>query len=214
MPFANPEVKSVFRTYEARRSAEILCMKELGSEGFARRDEFLLPIGPDVGTFLHSLILARRPRRILEVGTSYGYSTLFLADAARVVGAQVVSLELADYKQAFAQEQLDKAGLSDVVEFQLGDAVSNIRGDRGTFDFVLLDIWKELYLPCFEAFYPKLQDEGVICADNMVSPESARPEVRVYRAAVKSKTDLHTTLLPVGSGVELTVRWCAGNTKL
>lgn len=214
MPFTDPQVAAVFARYAAREQADNALMRELGPTGFARRDEFLLPVGPEVGTFLHALVLARRPRRILELGTSYGYSTLFLADAARAVGAQVVTMELADYKQAHAREQLAEAGLADVVDFRLGDAVALTRADPGTFDFALLDIWKELYLPCFEALYPKLDEEAVICADNMISPEMARPEVRQYRAAVQAKADLQTALLPIGQGIELSVRWSAGNAKL
>ena len=214
MMFADPKVAAVFARYAAREKADGARMRELGPAGFAVRDEFLLPVGPDVGWFLHALILARKPRRILELGTSYGYSTLFLADAARAVGAQVVTMELADYKQAHAREQLTEAGLADVVDFRLGDAVAMTREDPGTFDFALLDIWKELYLPCFEALYPKLEEEGMICADNMIEPAMARPEVRLYRAAVQAKADLQTALLPIGQGVELTVRWSAGNAKL
>lgn len=214
MTFTDPKVAAVYSSFAAREASDIARMKELGPAGFARRDEFLLPVGPEVGAFLHALILARKPRRILELGTSYGYSTLFLADAARAVDARVVTMELADYKQATAREQLDEAGLAGVVDFRCGDAVEMVRADPGTFDFVLLDIWKELYLPCFEAFYPKLEEEGVICADNMISPEMARPEVREYRDAVRSKPDLQTALLPIGSGIELSVRWSAGSPKL
>ncbi|MFM5925179.1 MAG: O-methyltransferase [Novosphingobium sp.] len=214
MTFADPRVQAVFARYDAREAADAARMKELGRAAFAIRDEFLLPVGPEVGAFLHALILARRPKRILELGTSYGYSTLFLADAARAIGAQVVTMELADYKQAHAREQLAEAGLEHVVDFRLGDAVEMVRADPGSFDFALLDIWKELYLPCFEALYPKLDEEGVICADNMITPEVARPEVREYRAAVQARPDLQTALLPIGQGIELTVRWSAGNTKL
>jgi predicted O-methyltransferase YrrM len=214
MNFNDPKVAQVFARYQARADDDAARMRELGPAGFAMRDEFLLPVGPEAGTFLHSLILARRPRRILELGTSYGYSTLFLADAARQVGAQVVTMELADYKQAYAREQLTEAGLADVVEFHCGDAVAMTAADPGSFDFALLDIWKELYLPCFEALYPKLEEEGVICADNMIEPAMARPEVRQYRAAVLAKPDLQTTLLPIGMGIELTVRWSAENAKL
>jgi predicted O-methyltransferase YrrM len=89
-----------------------------------------------------------------------------------------------------------------------------IEADDGPFDLVLLDIWKEVYLPCFEAFYPKLSEEGIIAADNMIDPASARPSVRAYRAAVLAKPDLQTALLPIGQGVELTVKWSAGNPKL
>ena len=214
MIFTDPRVAEVFAAYDAREKNDTARMRELGPAAFPIRDEFLLPVGPEVGAFLHALILARRPRRILELGTSYGYSTLFLADAARAVGAQVVTMELADYKQAHAREQLSAAGLADVVDFRLGDAVQMIGADPGPFDFVLLDIWKELYLPCFEALYPKLAEEGVICADNMIEPAVARPEVREYRAAVQAAADLQTALLPIGQGVELTVRWSAGSPKL
>ena len=79
---------------------------------------------------------------------------------------------------------------------------------------VLLDIWKDLYVPCLEAFYPKLSDEGVIAADNMIEPEMAREDVRKYRAAIRALPDMQTALLPIGSGIELSVRWPAGNPKL
>ncbi|MFM5931321.1 MAG: O-methyltransferase [Novosphingobium sp.] len=212
--FDDPASKAIAERYEARAASDAALMRELGPAGFVRRDEFLLPVGQEVGRFLHALILARRPRRILELGTSYGYSTLYLADAARSVGANVVTMELADYKQAHAREQLAEAGLSDVVDFRLGDAVAMLAADPGPWDFVLLDIWKELYLPCFEAFYPKLAEEAVIASDNMIDPAMARPEVRQYRAAVKARADMQTALLPIGSGIEISVKWSAGNAKL
>jgi predicted O-methyltransferase YrrM len=109
---------------------------------------------------------------------------------------------------------LTQAGLADVVEFRHGDAVALIADDPGPFDLVLLDIWKDMYLPCFEALYPKLAEEGIIAADNMIHPASARDSVRKYRAAVAARTDLQTILLPIGQGIELSVRWREGNPKL
>jgi predicted O-methyltransferase YrrM len=79
---------------------------------------------------------------------------------------------------------------------------------------VLLDIWKDLYVACFEAVYPRLAEEGVIVSDNMIYPEGARDAVRKLRAAIEAKPDLQTVLLPLGSGIELTVKWSAGNAKL
>ena len=214
MIFADPRAAAVYARYARRAEADAARMRELGPAGFARRDEFLLPVGEDVGRFLHALILARRPGRILELGTSYGYSTLFLADAARQVGAQVVTMELADYKQAHARHELAEAGLADTVDFRLGDAVALLNADPGEWDFVLLDIWKELYVPCLDAFYPKLADEGVICADNVIEPALSRPDMRAYRAAVAARPDLQSALLPIGQGIELSVRWSADNAKL
>ena len=214
MIFSEPRAQDVYHRYAARAEADRERMRDYVPGGPSIRDELLLPVGEAVGRFLHALILARKPRRILELGTSYGYSTLFLADAAQTVGARVITMELADYKQADAREQLTEAGLAGVVDWRCGDAVAMIGEDPGPFDFVLLDIWKELYLPCFEALYPKLSEEGIIAADNMVEPEMARDDVRLYRAAVRAKPDLQTALLPIGSGIELTVRWSGGNAKL
>ncbi len=214
MKFPDPRVHAVFERFEERLVADAETMRQLGAEGFARRDEFLLPVGADAGWFLHALVVARRPARILELGTSYGYSTLFLAHAARTVGARVVTMELADYKQDHARAMLEQAGLAEWVEFRCGDALELLAADKGQWDFVLLDIWKDLYLPCFEALYPQLSEEAVICSDNMIEPASARPSARAYRAAVQAKPDLQTALLPVGQGIELTVKWSAGNAKL
>jgi predicted O-methyltransferase YrrM len=215
MNFTDPKVAAVFAEYEARDAIEQERWKLTPpGSGLANRDDFLLPVGPEVGAFLHALILARKPKRILELGTSYGYSTLVMADAARSVGAELITMELADYKQAYAREQLGKAGLDGVVDFRCGDAVAMLRADPGPFDFILLDIWKELYMPCFDAFYSKLSEEAIIASDNMIYPEIARPDVRVYRDAVRAKTDLQTVLLPIGQGIELSVKWSAGNGKL
>ncbi|WP_380872627.1 hypothetical protein ACFB49_35450 [Sphingomonas sp. DBB INV C78] len=214
MNFSSPAVADVFADYEARATADRAQMAALGAEAHARRDEFLLPVGIEVGRFLHSLVLARRPARILELGTSYGYSTLILADAAVQVGATVISMDLADYKQAEARRMLEKAGVAGAVDFRLGDAVALIHADPGPFDLVLLDIWKDLYVPCLDAFYPKLSEEGIIAADNMIEPVAAREDARAYRAAVRTRPDLQTTLLPIGNGVELSVKWSAGNGKL
>lgn len=215
MPFTDPRVAEVFAHYAARHEHELELAKDLPRAEFGeRRDEFLLPVGADVGAFLRALAVARKPARILELGTSYGYSTLFLADAARECGARVVTMDVDADKQAYARAQLEQAGLAGHVEFRCGDALELIAADSGEWELVLLDIWKDLYLPCFEALYPRLSEEGVIVSDNMIYPEGARGAVRAYRAGVMAKGDLQTVLLPLGSGIELTIRWSAGNAKL
>src|SRR6187401_197012 len=118
MHFSDPAVAEVHEGYALRLAGEQARMAAMGSEMLAHRDEFLLPVGPEVGWFLHSLILARRPARILELGTSYGYSTLFLADAARQAGATLITMDLADYKQAEARANIERAGLAEVVDFR------------------------------------------------------------------------------------------------
>jgi predicted O-methyltransferase YrrM len=212
--FSSPAVDAVFAEYEKRNTDEREKMAALGGKLFEHRDEFLLPVGREVGWFLHKLILAKRPARVLELGTSYGYSTLFLADALTQVGGTLITMDLADYKQASARTMIERAGISAVVDFRLGDAVALINADAGPFDLVLLDIWKDLYVPCLRAFYPKLADEGIIAADNMIEPAVVREDARKYRAAVGSLSDMQTTLLPIGSGIELSVKWSPANKKL
>lgn len=215
MHFTDPRAAEVFAEYSARHEAERALTRDLPPGQFgARRDEFLLPVGADVGNFLRALAIGRAPERILELGTSYGYSTLFLADAAKACGATVVSVDVDAAKQDYAQQMLERAGLAEHVEFRCGDALEVAAADQGEFGLVLLDIWKNLYLPCFEAVYPKLAEEGMIVSDNMIQPESAREAVRAYREAVRAKPDLQTVLLPLGSGIELTIRWSSGNPKL
>src|SRR3990172_8921706 len=91
------------------------------------RAERLRQVTPDVGRFLHILVLATRPRTIVEIGTSGGYSTLWLATAARAVGASVVTLEIDAAKVSLARETLSDAGLEDTVSIIEGDAVGYLR---------------------------------------------------------------------------------------
>lgn len=215
MIFDDPKVSAVFEEYRARHGEERIRLGGLApSEAGASRDEFLLPVGEEAAWLLHSLAIARRPARMLELGTSYGYSTLFLADAARVCGAKLVTVDLVAEKQAYAAAMLERAGLADHVEFRCGDAIAIVDADPGPFDFVLLDIWKDLYVAGFEAVYPKLSEEAIVASDNMVYPEGARANARALRDAIRAKPDMQTALLPVGQGIEVSVKWSSGSAKL
>ena len=171
------------------------------------RDRYLLHVGEEVARTLHSLIVARGAKHILELGTSYGYSTLFLADAARATGGRLATLELSAEKQEYARSQLDQAGLSQHVDWLQGDAIDLLAKLDGPFDFILVDLWKELYVPCLELFLPKLAVGAIVAADNMLYPEIVRPEAEAYRAAVRTKPGLQSVLLPIGQGIELSCYW-------
>ena len=171
------------------------------------RDDYLLSVGEKAARVLHALAIGRGARSIVELGTSYGFSTLFLADAARCTGGKVVTFDLSAQKQAYARAQLEEAGLAGCVEWRVGDAVALLGDEPGPIDFALIDIWKDLYVACLDLLYPKLADNALIAADNMLMPEFARPEAEAYRRAVRAKPDLHTVLLPIGSGIELSCLW-------
>jgi predicted O-methyltransferase YrrM len=197
-------IAAVLAEYE-RRGAEEHKLQLQGTmeQWLARRDEFLIAVGPATGQLLNILAKAAKARTILELGTSYGYSTVWLAEAARATGGRLITLEKAAYKQDYARTMLTKAGLATHVEFRLGDALDIIPSLKGPFDFVLVDLWKDLYIACFDLFYPKLSPGAFIAADNMLLPEDYRVHAVRYRKYVRSKPKIDSVLLPVGSGVEL-----------
>jgi len=197
-------VRKVLEEYEARSADETKRWHAQEWKDFVReRDQFLLAVGPATGQFMSVLVREAKPKVILEVGTSYGYSTLWLAEAARAVGGRVITLELQANKQEYARECMKRAGLADVVEFRLGDAPHLLTQLDTHVDFVLLDLWKDLYVPCFELFYPRLNPGALIVADNMLFPESARTHASTYREHVRRKADMQSMLLPIGSGLEV-----------
>ena len=196
----------VLTEYETRIEAENLAMQSVDmAQAMARRDEFLLPIGPDTGRVLNILIKNAKARSILELGTSYGYSTVWLAEAARETGGRVASLELADYKARHARDALARAGLADHVEIHVGSAVEILPKLAGPYDFVLIDLWKELYVTCLDLLYPKLAHGAFVAADNMIYPEITRADAANYQRHIR-RLEFDSVLLPIGSGVELSRR--------
>lgn len=194
----------VLEDYEARAAREEQVWRTLSAEERARRrDEMLLPVGRAAGTLMHLLICEAGARRILEVGSSYGYSTAWLAAAARAVGGKVTSLELRAAKTEYARAQLERAGLAEFVEFRIGDALGSLRELAGPFDFALIDLWKDLYVPVFELLHPRLAPGAIVVADNMLEPESARPHARAYQSHVRAAPGMSSVLLTVGNGLEV-----------
>jgi predicted O-methyltransferase YrrM len=197
-------VWTVIEDYEERARREGELRSTLSNEESARRiDEMLLPVGRATGSLMNLLIRESGARRILEVGSSYGYSTVWLAEAARAVGGRVVSLELRAEKTRYATAQLARASLDDRVEFRVGDALSSLAELAGPFDFVLIDLWKDMYVPVFERLHPKLAPGALIVADNMLEPESARAHAQAYRERVRAAPGMTSVLLAVGNGIEL-----------
>lgn len=203
----DPKMEAVLAEYERRAEAEASLMRRLSpEEGMRRRDEFLISVGRTAGQLLNLLAREHGAKRILEIGTSYGYSTVWLADAARQSGGKVISLEVSPTKVDYARSMLNRAGLADVVEFVVGDALQAIDALVEAVDFVLLDIWKELYIPCFDRVLDRLAPGALIAADNMRDPRMHRPDAEAYRAHVRAGGRFDTVLLEVGSGIELSRR--------
>jgi predicted O-methyltransferase YrrM len=201
MPLVDPVIERVLADFE-RRAEEEHRRTNVGAPGI-NLDDLLLSVGREAGMLLYLLASGAQSKRILELGTSYGYSTVWLAAAARAAGGKVLSLELRDFKIEHARQALTRAGLSSRVEFHAGDCLETLKALPGPFDFVLLDVWKDLYLPCFELFHPKLSPGAIVVADNMLLPEVVRPQAEAYRKRVREAGDLDSVLLEVGNGIEV-----------
>jgi predicted O-methyltransferase YrrM len=198
------KIEAVINHYHQRIEEETALSETLTMEERMHRiDEFLLPVGAETGTFLNTLAKAAGARTILEIGTSYGYSTIWLAEAARANGGRVITLEISEEKSAYAKERITEAGLFLYVDFRVGDALQLIEQATETFDFVLVDLWKELYTPCLERFLSKLEKGAWVVADNMIYPPHDAPMVTAYRNHVKETGAFDTLLLPIGSGIEV-----------
>jgi predicted O-methyltransferase YrrM len=196
-------VVEMLAEYEKRAAAERPLIEKLPPHEGPFRDPFLLSVGPATGRLLNLLVRQLKPKTVLEIGTSYGYSTIWLAEAADAIGAKVITLELSPMKSQHASEALAKIGLAKVVEFRMGDALELIAALPGPFDFILLDLWKDLYVPCFDLFYPKLSPGALVVADNMIHPPFDREPAARYRRHARSKPHMESLLLPIGSGLEL-----------
>jgi predicted O-methyltransferase YrrM len=202
MPLLDPVIERVLADFERRAEDEQRRTMAPGAPG-TDLDDLLLSVGREAGMLLYLLATGGQSRRILELGSSYGYSTVWLGAAARATGGKVLSLELKDFKIEHARQALTRAGLSSRVEFHMGDCLESLTTLSGPFDFVLLDVWKDLYVPCFELVHPKLAPGAIVCADNMLLPETVRPQAESYRKRVRAAGDMDSVLVDVGNGIEI-----------
>jgi predicted O-methyltransferase YrrM len=169
----------------------------------SERAKRMLNITPDTGSLLSILIRASRATRLLEVGTSNGYSTIWLADAARETGGQVITLELNPAKAQLARENLARAGVAGRVEILEGRAADLVSTLPGPFDFVFLDADRPNYLMYLELLVPKLTPRGLLVADNVTSHAH---ELGDYLARVKSHPALFSVTVPIGKGEEISLK--------
>ncbi|MDQ0468657.1 O-methyltransferase [Labrys wisconsinensis] len=195
------KITAVLEAYDALIREEQTQPREAPGGRDGGQDRRMRAIPPETGRFLNILARSLQAPAMLEIGTSFGYSGIWLAEAARASGGRLVTMELHAYKSEFARGMADKAGLAGHIDFRVGDAVAGISALPAGLDFVFLDLWKDLYLPCLEAFYPKLAPGAIVVADNLLYPGGE--DVQRYARAIRRKPGMTSVLLPVGSGLEV-----------
>ncbi|MGW6918026.1 O-methyltransferase [Kitasatospora sp. NPDC054939] len=165
--------------------------------------EAALPLHPDTGSLLYVLVRTLRPTRVVEFGTSFGASLIWIAAALRDNGngGTVIGSELHPVKTVRARDNLARAGLAEHAVVLEGDARTTLARIEGPVDLVLLDGWKDLYLPVLHLLEPALRPGALVVADNLpLLPDDYLAHVRTPANGYASAS------LTVGDGLELSTR--------
>jgi predicted O-methyltransferase YrrM len=162
-------------------------------------------ISPETpGEFLAVLVRAMNARRVLEIGTSNGYSTLWLALAAKAVQGHVTTVELSDFKLALAAKNFERSGLASFIKQIHGEAGAILKSKpESSFDVVFLDSERSEYPAWWPDIKRVLRKGGLLVVDNATSHAS---EMAPFVALVSGDPDFTTCTVPVGNGEFLATR--------
>jgi len=172
-------------------------------------DRRMRNLKPETAQLLALLVKSSRRTRILEIGTSSGYSTIWLAWCARLLGGHVTSIDHSAEKIRLATSNLQRAGLEGYVHLVCGDATDTARGLDGPFDLVFFDSVQVKPHLQLEWVLPKLCADAMILADNALShPDGMAP----FLALLGQQEDFACTVIPVGKGLCFAHRLSASTT--
>jgi caffeoyl-CoA O-methyltransferase len=158
-------------------------------------------VEPETGRWLALLVRAMNAPEVLEIGSSNGVSTIWLAAAARQNGGRVTGTEILPERAVEANNNLAAAGLDTVARVVAGDANTTVATLPGPFDLVFIDAEKDDYVNHLEAVVDRARIGGLILADNVISHD-----VSAYQAVVRARGDLETVTIPIDRRVEFTLK--------
>jgi caffeoyl-CoA O-methyltransferase len=207
---ATSRLKQVLRRLDKESNHERLVEKTIP------HDYRMNAITLDTGLFFNSVLKAIHARNVLEVGTSAGYSTLWLVDAIikntnRKEKKGVITIEKNFTKVERARKNFIEAGVADFIEIREGEAkkiLHDICKEYGKefFDFAFIDADKEGYIDYFNSILPLVKAGGIIVADNILLPKHFQPYMVKYVKAVKNKPNVQSVTIKIGKGEEFTLK--------
>lgn len=170
-------------------------------------------VGPEVGRLLFQLAAAMGAKRVFEMGSGFGYSTLWFARAVGE-GARVYHTDGSEENTSRAREFLSKAGVLDRVVFTTGNAMEILEATPGEFDIVFMDVDKHQYPDGYRAFRDRVRPGGLVIVDNLVwsgkvasGVDDANTEgIREYLQLMWSDDRFLSSLMPVRDGVGISLR--------
>jgi len=175
--------------------------------------EKLLAIGRNTGIFYNVLLKSKNAKKILEIGMSAGYSTIWFAEAiSKKTGGKIITIDQDKKKIERAKRNFEDAGLSDLIDIRHGDAlevlldIKNESNSSESFDFVFIDADKERYIQYFDIILPMVKLGGLIGADNILFPERFQKFANLYVKHVRNNPKIRSVTIPIDNGEELSLK--------
>ena len=173
----------------------------------------MLAITKDTGIFYNMLLRIQKPKKILEIGTSTGYSTLWFADAMSK-NSKIITIEKNPKKVKLAKKNFRKAGVSNRIEIKEGIArdvliqLSKFKKSKTQerFDFIFIDADKEEYPFYFDICLSMLKKDGIIAADNIIFPRRFKKYIKKYLNHINGVQNVQSITIPIGNGQEISFK--------
>ena len=172
--------------------------------GIRAADKGQLAVSEEDGRFLRVLVGATNARRVLEIGAASGYSAIWIGLGLRQTGGRLVTIEYDPVRAKEATANVQRAGLSDIVQVVAGDAFTEIPKVQGQFDLVFLDAWKPDYKKFFDLVFPRVTPGGLFLAHNVINKKNEMPD---FLSAIQTHPQaLTTTISPSHEGISMTYK--------
>lgn len=160
-------------------------------------------ISREVAKLLYILVITQKSKHILELGTSNGYSGIWLGLAAKQTGAKILTIEYFQERIDLANENFKYCNLNNIIEVKQGKILDILKNLNNKYDFVFIDANKSEYIDYFKNIEPLLVNNSIVIADNIIShPE----EVKSYVNYVTNHPEFETVLLPIDNGIMISLK--------
>ncbi len=187
-------MKNIIDTFDTK-TQDILKQLELTQKEFWN-------ISRVTAEFMYNLIVDGNIKSVIEVGTSNGYSGIWLAKALKKTGGKLTTIEFYDKRLDVAKENFEKCGVSDIITTKKGDAATILEHlpQEYRVDFAFLDACKRQYIDFYKLIDPHLVKGGFIACDNIISHS---PKVQTFLEAIDNNPDYENVILPLPAGLSL-----------
>lgn len=171
-------------------------------ENFGQKNKGYFNIPASTGKFFYNLVLIAKSKNILEIGTSNGYSTIWLSEAAKHNNGKITTIEISEFKVKMAKENFKRSKLNNIKIIH-GNAIKEIPKLNQKYDFMFIDAIKRQYIDYLRLAEKNLKKNSIIVADNAVM---FKDKMKGYLNYVEHNKKYSSVLVPIGTGVEFSVK--------